>query len=313
MSTVAARRAARAVAVAVAGALVLAGCAAGPQTRREPPRDPRRPVIRVTSFDFAESQILAEVYARALETRGYPVQRIIGLGSREIVGPALEQGKADLVPEYLGTALDFYAGGGPRATADQDRTAAELHRELAGRGLVSLRSSPAQDQNGFAVTREAAIARNLHRISDLRAVAPGLAIGGPAECPERPLCLPGLQRRYGLRFREFRAMPSRSVTAEALEEGEIGVGMLETTSPHLRGGRLILLADDRALQPAENVVPVVRREVLDAYGPPLARLLDAVTARLVAGDLIELNGQVELEQRAPAAVAAAWLREALPG
>lgn len=310
MSTAAGRRGVRVA--ALAAVLVLAGCGPRPAAPfdDEPPRDPRRPAIRVASFEFTESRILAELYAHVLEARGYPVQRIIPLGSREIVGPALEQGKVDLVPEYLGSALDFYGGGSRRATADRRRAGAELQRMLAGRGLAMLRPAPAQDQNGFAVTRQTAIARGLHRLSDLHGIASELTLGGPPECLDRPLCLPGLQQRYGLFFREFRALPSRAVIAQALEEGEIAVGMLETTSPHLRSGRLLPLADDGALQPDENVVPVLRREILAVYGRPLARLLDTVSARLEASDLIELNGQVELEQRDPAAVARAWLEKA---
>ena len=125
--------------------------------------------------------------------------------------------------------------------------------------------------------------------------------------PRAPLCLKGLQDLYRLRFARFEAMPSRAVTAAALETGEIDVGMIETTDPNLVGADLVQLADDRNLQPADNVVPVVRRQVLDAYGPPLVRLVNAVSARLTTAELTRLNLQVA-EGRPPAEVAAGWLR-----
>ncbi|MEP6463125.1 MAG: glycine betaine ABC transporter substrate-binding protein [Frankiaceae bacterium] len=190
-----------------------------------------RPPIRVTSFDFPESRVLAEVYAAALQRRGYPVVRILDLGPREVVEPALEQHLVDLVPEYQGSVLRFLARTSPAA--------AGLPAALAPRGLVAAHPAPAQDRNGFAVTTETARRHGLSRISDLRPLARGLILGGPPECPQRPYCLPGLTSRYGLSFRSFAVIPTRAGTAEALLSGEIGVGMLETTDSHLADGRLV--------------------------------------------------------------------------
>lgn len=258
-----------------------------------------RPPIRVTSFDFPESRVLAEVYAAALQRRGYPVVRILDLGPREVVEPALEQHLVDLVPEYQGSVLRFLARTSPAA--------AGLPAALAPRGLVAAHPAPAQDRNGFAVTTETARRHGLSRISDLRPLARGLILGGPPECPQRPYCLPGLTSRYGLSFRSFAVIPTRAGTAEALLSGEIGVGMLETTDSHLADGRLVLLTDDRRLQPAENVVPVLRRQVLDAYGRPLVAVLDEVSAELTTPAVIGLNLQVAIAGADPAQVAAAWL------
>ena len=159
------------------------------------------------------------------------------------------------------------------------------------------------------VTGDLARRRGLEKLSDLAPMASQLVIGGPPECPQRPLCLKGLQDVYKLQFARFEAMPSRDVTAAALKTGEIDVGMIDTTDPNLvkPGNDLVQLQDDRQLQPADNVVPVVRREVLDAYGPSLVRLLNAVSAQLTTKELTRLNLQVADGQ--PAADAAArWLR-----
>ena len=290
-------------------ALVLAAALAGAcsQDAAAPPRDHRRPPVVVASFDFPESELLAELYGQALRGRGFPVELVTRLGTREVVEPALEQGKVDLVPEYLGTALDFLEDA-PTASADAAATHARLRRAFAARGVSVQALAPAQDRNGFVVTGDLARRRSLERMSDLLPLAGRLAFGGPPECPERPLCLKGLRDRYGLRFARFVAMPSRQVTAAALKTREIDVGMIETTDPSLVGQDLVELRDDKHLQPAENVVPVVRRQVLEAYGPSLGRVLDAVSAALTTPGLTELNRQMVVEQQPAGQVAARWLR-----
>ncbi|HEV3012678.1 MAG TPA: ABC transporter substrate-binding protein [Actinomycetota bacterium] len=295
----------RAVLLLLVLVLLVAGCDRDPSP--PPPEDPRRPVIQLASFDFPESEILGELYGQALRQHGFPVEQVVQLGSREVVGPALEQGKVDMAPEYLGSALNFLNDRDRIATADPALTHARLEQAFAPRGVSVLAFAPAQDRNGFVVTGDLARRHGLEKLSDLAPLASQLSFGGPPECPQRPLCLKGLQDLYELRFARFEAMPSRAVTAGELDTGEIDVGMIETTDPNLIGTDLVQLEDDRRLQPAENVVPVLRREVLDAYGPPLVRLCNAVSAQLTTTELTRLNLQVADGQ--PAAEAASgWLR-----
>lgn len=295
----------RAVLLVLVLVLLAVGCDRDPPP--PPPEDPRRPVIQLASFDFPESEILGELYGQALRQHGFPVEQVVQLGSREVVGPALEQGKVDMAPEYLGSALNFLNDRDRIATADPALTHARLEQAFAPRGVSVLAYAPAQDRNGFVVTGDLARRHGLEKLSDLAPLASQLSFGGPPECPQRPLCLKGLQDLYELRFARFEAMPSRAVTAGELDTGEIDVGMIETTDPHLIGTDLVQLEDDRRLQPAENVVPVLRREVLDAYGPPLVRLCNAVSAQLTTTELTRLNLQVADGQ--PAAEAASgWLR-----
>lgn len=282
--------------VLTAGVL-LAGCGGGDSA---PPGE--RPGIRVGSFDFIESELLAELYATALERRGFPVSRQVGLGPREVVVPALEQGLIDLVPEYAGSATRFLTGAAP-----PERIRPALEVALTARRLVPLAFAPAQDQNGVVMTAARVRESGLRRVSDLRPLAERLSFGGPAECPQRPLCLLGLQERYGLDFAAFVPHASRAETAEGLLAGTIDVGMLDTTDPYLADGRLVLLADDRGLQPPENVVPVVRQAALDQHGPALAAVIDLVSATLTTGALVELNRRVLLGQEPIAQVAATWL------
>jgi osmoprotectant transport system substrate-binding protein len=285
--------------------LVAGGCT--PAAEPPPPKDPRRPMITVTSFDFPESETLAELYGQLLRQHGYPVEVVARLGPREIVQPALEQGRVDLVLGYLGSTLN-YLYEKRVATADPQATHARLTQALTSRGIRVLAYAKAEDRNGFVVTGDLARRRQLERISDLAPIAHQLTFGGPPECPDRPLCLKGLQDVYGLQFARFEAMPSRTTTADALETGEIALGMLETTNGNLADRDLVQLTDDRRLQPAENIAPMMRTETVTAYGPTLVRVINNLTAQLNTQDLIKMNQRVELERAKPAVVAADWLR-----
>ena len=301
-------RSPRVVARTVLSLLVLVLLAAGcERDQAPPPEDPRRPAIQLASFDFPESEILGQVYGQALAQHGFPVEQVVQLGAREVVAPALEQDKVDMVPEYLGSALNFLNDRNRAATADPGLTHARLEQAFAPRGVSVLAYAPAQDRNGFVVAGDMARRHGLEKLSDLGPMASRLSFGGPAECAQRVLCLKGLEEVYKLQFKRFEAMPTRTVTADALGTGEIDVGMIDTTDPNMARPDLVQLADDKRLQPADNVVPVVRREVLDAYGPPLVRLLNAISAQLTTPELIKLNLQV-YQGRPAADTASGWLR-----
>ena len=211
------------------------------------------------------------------------------------------------MPEYVGSALRFLddsRGAAPPPSADLH---AGLRAALADRGLLPLQLAPGEDQNGIVVTRDTAQDRVLRTVSDLRPIAGSLSFGGPPECQDRPLCLRGLRERYGLRFRSFIPFTSRAATAEALLAGRLDVGVLETVDAYLADGRLVLLADDRGLQPPENVVPVLRRSVVDEHGAALVDLVDAVTAPLTTTAMTRLNREVVLDGRPVEDVAAGWV------
>ncbi|HEY6276543.1 MAG TPA: ABC transporter substrate-binding protein [Streptosporangiaceae bacterium] len=261
------------------------------------------------SFDFPESVLLAYLYADALAAKGFPVRVLPNLGTRELVDPALMNGLIQLVPEYAGSALDFMSLGRVHATSSAAATYRSLTRSAERRGLVAAQPAPAQDANAIVVTAATAARYHLRSIADLMSVAPGLVFGGPPECRERADCLLGLERSYGLRFKAFTPTDAGGpLTLQALDSGQIGVGLLFTTDPSIPAQHLVILADDHALQPAENVTPLIRRSTMDRYGTRLIATLDAVSARLSTGTLRSLDAQVELAGLDPRSVADGWLR-----
>jgi osmoprotectant transport system substrate-binding protein len=289
--------------------LVTASCVSfgGPSTRLPVTEDGRSDVV-VASFNFPESALLAEMYAGILEERDYSVTRLINLGSRETVDPALFQGHVDLVPEYLGAALAFTTLGRSIPSSDTEAMAEKLARVLRPNGVSVTEPAEAQNQNGIVVTRETASRYGLDSISDLREEAGRLVFGGPPECPERPHCLPGLEKRYGLNFLRFQPLDvGGPATVTALETGDVDVALLFTTDPDIVARNFVLLADDRNLQPAENVVPIVRTDVLDRYGDEFKDAISEVTSRLSTLHLRELNRKIELEGLRPGTVAREWL------
>ena len=286
-------------------ALVL-GAAACDGTSEPPPYVGRDDAVTIASFNFPESVLLGEIYAQALEAANVPVKRETALGTRELVMPALVQGLVELVPEYAGSALLFFAGPGT-ASADHDANHQALASRVGGFGLTALDASPAEDQNGFAVTRETAARFGLHTLSDLAPVADEMTFGGPPECLRRPSCLPGLESTYGIEFgQEISTLDAGGGrTVAALAQGTVDVALLFTSDGAIELNDFVLLQDDLGLQPAENVTPVVRQDALDRF-PGLAGAVNAVSALLTTDELRSMNAEMAGGTQ-PRAIAREWL------
>jgi osmoprotectant transport system substrate-binding protein len=279
---------------AAAAALLLAACG-GDDT------------VAVGSADFDEAEIVAAMYAAVLEDAGYDVERRFLFGPRETYFAALTDGELDLVPEYAGSALEFLTGGAGEATANVGETVERLRDHLAEEELTALEPAEAENANTFVVTSETAEEYGLETVSDLQPVAGDLVLGGPPECPERPLCLIGLEEVYGIEFRDFQPLDAGGpVTIGALEGGDIDVALLFTTEPAIQDNDWIMLEDDGGLQPVENIIPVVRDDTLD---DDIAERLNAVSERLTTEEISALNARVRLEGADPQDVAEDWLAE----
>lgn len=265
------------------------------------------PTIVVATFNFGESLILGEIYAQVLEAEGYSVEKNLGLGSREVVKPALESGEIGLVPEYTGSLGNFL---GVTPTADEQSTWQAVKDAFEANGVTLLAYAPAQDKNGFVVTGDTAASLGISKVSDLAPVAADLVFGGPPECPERLNCLPGLESVYGLTFAEFKPLDvGGPLTVAALEAGDVDVGVLFTTDGVIAAKGFVLLDDDRGLNPAENIVPAVRLDIVESYGDDFVDLLDSVSAQINTPELTEMNRRAGIDQDDPADIAAEWLAD----
>ncbi|TML81156.1 MAG: ABC transporter substrate-binding protein [Actinobacteria bacterium] len=264
-----------------------------------------KPTITVGSANFAESITLADIYAQVLEAKGYKVVQKENVGSREIYEPALESGTLSFVPDYLNSMLEFLKGTG---SADVQTDVTAIQPLLAAKGLTALDPAPAQDKNEFAVTKATADKYHLTKISDLAPVASKLVLGGPPECPTRPLCEKGLEDKYGLHFKSFKSLDTGGpLTVAALKNGKIDVGLLFTTDTSFITEGFVRLEDDKGLQGADNVVPIVRQNVVTAYGDSFKTLINSISAKLTTDEVLQLNKAVIVDKKDSKDVARAWL------
>lgn len=262
--------------------------------------------ITVGSIGFAENQIAAEMYAQVLENAGYTVERELSIKSREILQPSMRDGDIDLAPEYTGSLLVFLD---PNAETSSDAEAeVEANNELLSENdMTMLEPSAANDTNGLVVTQETADANSLTTTSDLASIAGDLTLGGPPECPDRPFCIPGFKDTYGIEFGDFKPLDvGGPLTVAALKKGEIDVGLLFTTSSAIQANGFVVLEDDKQLQPADVIVPVIRD---DANNDEVTELLNEVSAALTTEEMVELNSKVELEHQDAADVATEYLTD----
>ena len=271
-----------------------------------------RPDVIVGSTNFYEQTTLGELYSQILEANGYKVTRRFNLGNREIVEPALESGQIDLDAEYLATLLAFLDKDGKIAkpTTDPKETQTGLQKVLDPKALTVLDYAQATDQNGFVVTKDTATSKNLKKLSDLVPVAPTMVLGGPPECPTRPFCALGLKNVYGITFKDFKPLDSGGpLTITALEGKQIDVGLLFTSDPSIVAKNFVLLDDDKHLQLADNIAPVVRNALLQKDDGTLKRLLNSISAKLSQAELNDMNKQVAVDKADSKVVAAAWLKK----
>lgn len=268
-----------------------------------------KPAITIGSTNFSEQLVLGELYSQILEANGYPVTRKFNLGAREIVFPAVQSGQIDMEADYLATLLAFVDKTATGST-DPKQTFATLQKALTSKNVTVLDYAPAVDQNGFVVTKATADKYKLTKLSDVATVANQLVLGGPAECPNREFCALGLKTKYGITFKDFKALDSGGpLTVQALVGGQIDVGLLFTSDATIAVRGFILLDDDKQLQLSDNVAPVVRNDYLTKAGDGFKTLVNSIAPKLTTAELTGMNKQVEVDKMDPKDVAKAWLKK----
>ena len=295
--------------ILIACSVIAAACGGTAQPSGQASGGAAKPTVKVGSFNFAESVILAEVYAQALEANAYKIERKLNLGNREVVFPALEKGDVDLVPEYLATVLGF-VDKNAKGTSDPKETSATLQNAVKAKNLTVLDYAQAVDQNSFVVTKATADKYKLKKTSDIATNAQGqLVLGGPAECPQRPYCKLGLEQSYGIKFKDFKPLDSGgNLTVAALDAAQVDVGLLFSSDAIIAVKGYVVLEDDKKLQLSDNVAPLVRNDIL-AKADDMKKTLNDVSAKLTPDELIGLNKQVGVDRKEPRDVAKQWLKD----
>ncbi|WP_189860517.1 ABC transporter substrate-binding protein [Streptomyces poonensis] len=265
----------------------------------------------VGAAGFTEAKVLGELYKQLLSDAGYEVT-LATVENREIYAPQLEKGAIDVVPEYAATLAEFLntdengPDAEPVASSDVDATVTALRKLAEPRGLKVLPPGEAVDQNAFAVSREFAEKHDLKTLSDLGKAGVEVRIAAGDECETRPFCAPGLEKTYGI---EVAAIDPKGVgttqSKQAVKNGTDQLVLTTTTDATLKNFDLVLLEDDKKLQNADNVLPVVNAK--DAGDQEIADVLGKLTGALTTNDLVELNRKVDEERQKEADVAAEYL------
>ena len=261
-------------------------------------------IVVGVSGAFPENQIVAEMYAQVLERAGYTVERQLDLRSREVSQSALESGQIDLKPEYLSSLL-LFVDPNAEPSSDPDEAVTKAQAVLGPMGIEVLTPAPAEDTNQFVANAETAERFGLTTMSSLAPVADELTLGAPPECPQRPFCLAGLKETYGILFDDFLPLDvGGPQTVSALQSNEVQIGLLFSTDPRIEENGFVRLIDDRQLQNAENLTPVIRAEELN---DEIRAALDEVSAHLSNEDVTALVGQVVIGGETVADVAREFL------
>ncbi|HSL97789.1 MAG TPA: ABC transporter substrate-binding protein [Candidatus Deferrimicrobiaceae bacterium] len=264
--------------------------------------------IKIGSDGFDEARVVAEVYAQALEANGFTVDRAgIGLGTRQVTAAAIESGQIDLKPEYIGSGLKFYGGSSGRSS-EENRTA--LQAALDPIGITVLDYTPAQDTNAFVVRRETAEQFDLVKMSDVAPVQEQLKWALATDCPTNPLCAQALKDEYGLDPGDVTLLDACSgPMAEALKNETVDVAEVCSTSPEIKIYDWVVLQDDRQTQPADNIAPIVRNDLLSKIDrAKFETVLNDVSARIDTATLAQLYYDVSIGRRDLADVARDWLK-----
>ena len=299
-------RLAAVAAVAVGAVVALAGCASSNPLGTGSSASSAPTTLVVGSQDYYSNEIIAEIYAQALESNGFTVDRQFRIGQREVYLPELKSGSIDVFPEYTGSllqALDKTAAGG---------TSDAVHDQLAKalpNGLTALDRSDASDQNSWTATQAFVDKYKLTDLASLKNVTEPITVGGNSELETRPYGPTALKDKYGITIAGFVPVEDNGgpLTVKALVDNKIQLANVYTADPNIKSNNLVALADPDGLFFPDNVVPIVSSKVDEKA----AGVLNKISAAMTAADLVNLNAQSVNDKESADKIASAWLAQAM--
>jgi osmoprotectant transport system substrate-binding protein len=268
--------------------------------------------VVIAGQNYTEMQIMSEMYAALLQNAGYDTT-FKTVESRDVYAPELESGKVDVSADYASSMTEFLnkqingPNAEPVASPDINETIGELKKLGAQKGIEPLQPAQAQDANAFAVTEAFSKKHNVTTMSDLGKLDMPIALAAAPDCPERDDCKLGLEKVYGLKITKFEPLGfGTAQTKDALKKGEIQLGQVGTSDGSLEQLGLAVLEDDKHLQNAENLVPMVNSDFL-AQHADVADVLNKLSSAHTTDDLMQLNAKVDAERQLPKDVAQEFL------
>jgi glycine betaine/choline ABC-type transport system substrate-binding protein len=266
--------------------------------------------ITVGSKNFTEEYILGEIYAQGLEAAGYDVKKQLNLGSETIALKALEDGQISGYPEYTSTALgSFFSVEADQIPSDATEAYDEAKADLAKKGLVAYPPTPFADSNAVGLLTSTAQDLDVSTISDLEGKSQDLTLAGAPECRERIDCLVGLEKNYGLKFKQFKPVDI-GLRYTVLDKGDADLSILFTSDAQLsQSDKYTLLEDDKGVIPSGNVIFIASQKVADEAGPDFGATIEKVQGNLTLPVMQELNARVDIDKETPEQAASQYLKE----
>lgn len=264
-----------------------------------------KPAVTLGDKNFPEQLILGQLYAQALEAKGFTVNLKPNIGTSEVIDKALTSGQIDVYPEYMGVIVQEIAGEKTRPkSAEETYERAKAFENK--RGFEVLERTPFFNANALAVKPEFAQKNDLRSAADLKKLK-SFRYGAPPENKTRYEGVRGMKSAYGLDNFEFKGL-TIGLQYKALDDGEIDVAAVFTTDGQLQGGALTVLTDPKGIFGFQNVAPVVKREVLAEQGPAFAQTLNAVSSKLTVEAMRRMNQAVSGDREEPAEIADQFLK-----
>jgi osmoprotectant transport system substrate-binding protein len=290
----------RKLAIPIAVAIVLGGFAAVARAGAT-----AKPTLVIGTKNFTEQYVLGQLYAQALQAKGYNVTVKQDIGSSELIDTAFKSGKINFYPEYTGVLVADIAKEPQPATAVATWTAAKKF-ESTQRHATLLKMTPFSDSDSFGMLTSTAKKLGVKTIPDMKKVK-SFSFAGFPECRTRTTCLVGLKKKYGLTQIKFVPLGSISVYT-LIDKGTVTSGDVFSTDPQLQGNKYTVLTDTKHIFGFQNVAPVVSNKVAAAGGAAFAKIVNAVSAKLSVAAMRAMNKAVAIDKQSPAAVAGTFLK-----
>ena len=298
------RKAFALIALAAIVAMFVAACGSSSSSSDTTATAPKGPQIKLRGQDFSESATIAQVYGQYLKAKGYDVNILTPAGFRTEAIDGLKSKNLDMIVDYIGGDQAALA---PKdaPSADPAKVSSTITPLFANIGATVLPYSPATDGDAFVVRGDSTAST----ISDVKGL--NYSFGASSQCFERPQCYIGLTSPsiYDITFKSKKTIEFGPLLGEALKAKEVNSVIWNTTAPQIEADGFKVLEDDKGLFPAQNIAPIVRTEVLDAYGPQLTTDINALSEKITTADLLAWNTSTDIDKEESDAVATAWLKE----
>ena len=273
--------------------------------------------VVVSSKIDTEGGLLGNIISQVLQANGIPVTEKIQLGASKIVRDAIVAGQIDIYPEYTGNGAFIFNEADSPVWNDAAKAYAEVAKlDLEKNQIDWLAPAPANNTWAVALRKEVTDANHLVTFTDFGKWVSGggqVKLAASAEFVSSPAALPKFQSVYGFTLKPDQLVTlsggdtAATIAAAANQTDGVNAAMVYGTDGGIAPSGLVVLQDDKNVQPVYQPAPIIRDAVLKQY-PQIKDLLAPVFAKLDLVTLQTLNGRIQVNGEAAKAVAIDYLK-----